>query len=207
MPRPTYPRSGDSHAAMAGRILARHAAATGSPVTIPVPIEMIVERTYGLDILWEEIPEDDGSIILGALAPRARRIVLNSRHQAMFERWMGPERFTLAHELAHWIYDADSPDQLALDMGGTPQERYCYHRGSSGLSELLKVREANANRLAASLLLPEDLVRSAVAEAVMPDISSAAAKWQVSRKMLEMRLRELGLAGDSPPSQSALRWP
>lgn len=206
MARPTYPRSSESHSAMASKVLARHAAATGSPVNLPVPIEMIVERTYGLDILWAEIPEPPKVVILGALAPRDQRIVLNSRHQSLFERWIGPERFTLAHELAHWIYDADDPNQLALDLGGEPDEQYCYHRESPGLSDHDQIREVNANKLAAHLLLPEELVRSAITEAGLgQDMSHVAAKWQVSRTTLGIRLRELGLVSDRPPSQPTLR--
>ena len=143
-------------------------------MSLPIPIELIIEQSYGLETLWDHIPEPPETIILGALAPRDRRILLNSRHEAMFERWMGPERFTLAHELAHWLYDADHPDQLALDLDWQPTEQYCYHRESPGLSEDLRIRELNANKLAAHLLLPEDLVRSASIVDVLHDFSGTA---------------------------------
>ena len=67
-----------------------------------MPVELIIEQTYRLEILWEDVSEPSDTVILGALAPRDRRIVLNLRHQALFEQYMGPERFTLAHELGHW---------------------------------------------------------------------------------------------------------
>ena len=177
---------------------------TGSPVTLPVPIELIIEQTYGLEILWAEVPEPPKAIILGALAPREKRILLNSRHESMFERWMGPERFTLAHELAHWIYDADDPNQLALDLGGEADEQYCYHRESPGLSNHLQIREVNANKLAAHVLLPEELVRRAIPEAGQLELRDVAAKWQVSRTMLQIRLRELGLVSEHSQSQLTL---
>lgn len=161
MARPTYPRSGRRHAAAAADILARHERAVGSPVTLPVPIELIIEQTYRLQILWEEIAEPQGTVILGALVPRKRLILLNQRHQIFFEHWIGPERFTLAHELAHWVYDADNPDQLTLDLEGQRAEQYCYRRDSPGLSDDLRLREVNANKLAAHLLMPEELVRTA----------------------------------------------
>ena len=170
-------------------------------MTLPVPIELIVEETYGLEILWEEIPEPPGTVILGALAPRDRRILLNSRHEAFFGQWMGPERFTLAHELAHWIYDAENPDQLALDLDAQPTERYCYHRESRGLSEDLRIREVNANKLAAHLLLPEELVRSASIDEVLGDFAGTAARWQVSHTMLRIRLQELGLINEDDVAQ------
>ena len=204
VPRPTYPRSHDSHATTARKILNRHEATTGSRVTLPIPIEMIVEQTYGLEILWADIPEPPEVTILGALAPREKRIVLNSRHESLLERWMGPERFTLAHELAHWTYDADDPNQLAFDLGVGAEEQYCYHRESPGLSNDLRIREVNANKLAAHLLLPEDLVRAAVTEAGKRVPHDAAARWRVSRAMLEIRLRELGLAQARPSGQLRL---
>ena len=162
-------------------------------MTLPVPIELIIEQTYGIEILYDEIQEPPGTIILGALAPRLRQIVLNTRHEAMFERWIGPEGFTLAHELAHWIYDAENPNQLTLDLGGQPGERFCYHRESPGLAEDQRIREMNANKLAAHLLLPGDLVRAAGLATVLADPRRTAAKWRVSRKMLRIRLQELEL--------------
>ena len=195
MPRRTYPRPEYQHAVTASNVLARHAANVGAPIMLPVPIELIVEQTFGLEILWDEIEEPPDTIILGALAPRDRRIVLNSRHQALFEQWIGPERFTLAHELAHWVYDADDPDQLGLnlDLPEPAAVQYCYHRESPGLSEDLRIREMNANKLAAHLLLPEDLVRRANADEVLSDIAGTAWRWQVSRTTLRIRLQDLGL--------------
>ena len=206
MSRRAYPRPYHQHAATASRVLARHATATGAPVALPVPIEIIVEQTFGLEILWEEIEEPPDSIILGALAPRDRRILLNSRHEAMFERWIGPERFTLAHELAHWIYDAVDPDQLVLDLDlpELASERLCYHRESPGLSEDQRIREVNANKLAAHLLLPEDLVRRANVDAVLVDIPGTAARWQVSRMALRIRLQDLGLFPEHEAGQRKL---
>ena len=192
MPRQTYPRPDHQHAVTASRVLARHASTVGVPVDLPVPIELIIEQTYRLEILWEDLPEPSDAVILGALAPRDRRIVLNLRHQALFEQYMGPERFTLAHELGHWIYDADDPNQLALDLGKYSPGWHCYHRESLGLSEILRIRELNANKFAAHLLLPEDLVRRANIGEVLKDLSGTAKRWQVSRTALRIRLQDLG---------------
>ena len=204
MPRRLYPRSDHLHAQAARNALAKHVSTVGGPVTLPIPIELIIEQTFHLEILWEEIEEPPDAVILGALAPRDRRIVLNTRHEDLFEEYMGPERFTLAHELAHWIYDADEPNQLALDLGDLIEVRYCYHRESPGLSEFTRIREINANKLAAHLLLPEYLVRSADIDEVLGDLSGTAARWQVSRTTLRIRLEELGLIRDQNIGQSSL---
>ena len=115
MPRPTFPRSEEHHRLAAREVLERHSLKTGAPVRLPVPIDLIIELTFELQVLWDELAEPPETMILGALFPANRLIVLNDRHSATFERWIGPERFTLAHELAHWIYDADDPNQLRLD--------------------------------------------------------------------------------------------
>ena len=201
MPRRTYPRPDRDHAITASKILARHASTFGVPVGLPVPIDLIVEQTYNLQILWEDLPEPPDTMILGALAPRDRRIVLNARHEALFEQFIGPYRFTLAHELAHWIYDADDPNQLALDLGLPPREQYCYHRESPWLSEIDRIREVNANKLAAHLLLPEDQVRSAQIDKVLRDIPGTARRWEVSRTTLQIRLQELGLIQEKTAAQ------
>ena len=204
MPRRTYPRPDYHHAATASNVLVRHALTVGVPVSLPVPIELIIEQTYGLEILWEDVPEAPGTLILGALAPRDRRIVLNTRHESLFEQYMGPERFTLAHELAHWIYDADDPDQLTLDLGEQSAEIYCYHRESPGLSETMRIREMNANKLAAHLLLPEDLVRRTNVTEVLNDFAGTAKRWQVSHTTLWIRLQDLGLVQEHSTTQLEL---
>ena len=204
MPRRTYPRPHSHHASAAGKILDRHARNVGTPIVFPVPIELIVEQTFQLEILWDEVPEPDGTMILGALAPQDRRIVLNSCYQDLFEQFIGPERYTLAHELAHWVYDADDPDQLSLNLDPQPVEIYCYHRESSRLSEVLRIREINANKLAAHILMPEDLVRSSNIAQVLQDVPGTASRWQVSKTALVIRLRELGLIDAHDPAQRSL---
>ena len=200
MSRRIFPRRPYQHAQTANRVHVLHALRTGVTIDLPVPIEMIIERTYGLEILWDDIPEEPGEIILGALSPRDRQIVLNLRYESLFDRYMGPERFTLAHELAHWIYDADDPDQLTLDFAEKPEKVYCLPPDSPELTETQRIREVNANKLAAHLLLPEDLVHRKVAAGALDNFSDTAAKWGVSRTMLEIRLQELRLIDRQEPA-------
>jgi Zn-dependent peptidase ImmA (M78 family) len=163
-----------------------------------VPIDLIVEATYELEVLWDRLPAPPDSIILGALFPRQRRIVLNEQHAATFDRWIGPERFTLAHELAHWIYDADDPNQLALELPTASTEEYCYHRQSPGLPDVARIREVNANKLAAHLLLPEHLLRQVDLDSVLGDFRQTAALWGVSQQTLQIRLETMGLISPGP---------
>lgn len=197
MPRKTFPRTADHHREAAGEVLEKHARRTGRPVELPVPIDLIIEGTYGLEVVWDNIKEPPETKILGALVPRAKRIVLNERHAEMFDRWVGPERFTLAHELSHWIYDADDPNQLTLDLAQSGRESFCYHRESPGLADNLRIREINANKLASHILLPEHLIRSVDIDSVAGDLRGTAARWGVSMQTLRIRLETLELIGAS----------
>ncbi len=194
MAKKTFPRKNEVHKLVAAEILHRYTNQTGETVGLPIPIEMIVEKTYGLTIEWDDIDEPDGFVVLGALAPSTGTIVMNTRHLDRFERWVGPERFTLAHELAHWIYDAD-PMQGSLDLGGTA-EVFCRRDDTSTLDDTTRIREQNANKLAAHLLLPDDLVLAEDLEMVLADFQGVASAWGVSQQTLRIKLEGLGVLDD-----------
>jgi hypothetical protein len=193
MARRTHPRSQRQHEVAAGIVLDRHASASGQPVSLPVPVDLIIERTMRLSVLWDAIDDPDGTMILGALSPSERRIVLNATHADLFETVVGPERFTLAHELGHWVYDADNPNQAVLEVDQSPTEQFCYHRAGAKLSETLRIREVNANKFASCLLLPAHLVRAENLDQILQHPRETAAAWGVSRQCLSIRLEDLGL--------------
>lgn len=192
MPQRTYPRPDSHHAVTAQNVLARHEVATGRPTTLPVPIDLIIESTYKIRVLWDEIVEPPGTKILGALFPAAKRIVMNTRHEELFGKVIGPERFTLAHELGHWIYDADDPAQQTFDLVPAV-DGFCYYRERDDLSDDLRIREINANKFASHILLPEHLVRAADLDQVAANFGATAALWGVSQQTLRIRLEGLGL--------------
>lgn len=192
MARPTHPRSDDRHRLVATEILRRHASQTGQPIELPVPIDLIVELTYDLAIEWADIDEPAGYHILGALSPSSRTIVMNERHLRRFDRWVGPERFTLAHELAHWVYDAENPEQgtLAFEV---EDEVFCRAEETVELDRTTQLREQNANALAAHVLLPNHLVLARDLDAVLGDVRGTAHGWGVSQQTLRIKLERLGL--------------
>lgn len=191
--RKTFPRSAAHHDEAAGKVLHRYAVRTGWLPALPVPVEAILEDE-GLTILCEEIEEPDGMAILGAMEPATGIVRLNERRLDLFESVIGPERFTYAHELGHWIYDAvDGRSQKTLfDEERIASPVLCRsHRAQ----ETADIREINANGFASALLLPEQLVRAAVI-GPFPSRSAfnaTAAQWGVSRQSLRIRLTKLGL--------------
>ncbi len=83
-----------------------------------------------------------------------------------------------------------------MDFDADAVEQYCYHREHPGLAESLRIREMNANKFAAHLLLPEHLVRAADLDRVLGDFRTIASRWGVSQQTLQIRLDTLGLLDD-----------
>ena len=112
----------------------------------------------------------------------------------LFESVIGPESFTLAHELGHWVYDAVSPDQMEL-FAPESERVLCRSPGASSIHESERIREINANGFAAALLLPEDLLRSALTDPIVDreHMVDMAGRFGVSITALTIRLRELGM--------------
>lgn len=204
-PKPAYPRSTESHEVTANGVLELHARRSGWQPSLPVPIEAIVGQTYGLQVDWEDVAETRDERILGVLQPRAGIITLNQRHRDLLSAVVGPARFSLAHELGHWLYDADR-DSLLFD-----HPVFCRRLADA---DPRQVREVNADRLAAALLLPRGLMRSALG--LFPTLPSSrsgqgrrtldnsvlnakARQWGVSRQTLRSRLETLGLGWCLPP--------
>jgi hypothetical protein len=87
-------------------------------------------------------------------------------------------RFTIAHELGHFVLH---PHRLAPQRGG-------------GVNTAWQAQEREADQFAAELLMPEALVRQAVLE-YGPEPDRLADRFQVSRQAMQTRLRWLGIAG------------
>ena len=79
----------------------------GVTVTLPVPIEEIVEQVLGLDFDWDVIQEQPGEQILGGLDVANRKILLNEVHSDLFNEKPGLLRSTIGHEAGHWELDVD----------------------------------------------------------------------------------------------------
>jgi Zn-dependent peptidase ImmA (M78 family) len=151
--------------------------ATFGGAEIPVPVESIAEDLLGLRI--ERSADMDCS---GMLVPAERRIVLNAAEASRDERPLRRYRFTIAHELGHWIcHVLGSPD---------PQPTYCRPVDLSEVADRALEREANV--FGAELLMPEHAVRNAWTE--LSDIAACAARFDVSPSAMHWRLYGFDLA-------------
>jgi Zn-dependent peptidase ImmA (M78 family) len=187
--RPARVLRRSDHDETALRVLQGYSVKTGWKPALPIPIENIVEEYFELYIMYEVIPEDDDEIILGMLSPTDKTIVLNELHLELFDTIIGPYEFTLAHELGHWIYDF-SPDQEQLFPD---EDRVLCRSSPSSAAERPSLIEVNANKFAASVLLPLDLFRTwlVTTRAQHSITSDQAANLGVSRKALDIRMEEI----------------
>jgi Zn-dependent peptidase ImmA (M78 family) len=189
-PRRAYPRRNESHEGAAADVLDRHRQMAGWAPSLPIPVELIIDATFDVRISWDDIAERPGEWILGALHPKSRSIVLNDRHEDLLIDVVGPLNFTLAHELGHWLYDADDPNQEQLFDPDQPV--FCRRLQGDDPGQ---IREINANKFASALLIPAHHVRAAVS-GPLPSVSafnSLAQSWGVSRRALRIRFETLEL--------------
>jgi hypothetical protein len=144
---------------------------------VPVPVESIAEDLLGLQI--ERSWDIDFS---GVLLPVERMIILNAHEAPRDVRPLRRYRFTIAHEIGHWICHC---------LGGVPQPIYC--RTVHPNPEEARGREREADRFAATLLMPEHAVREAwapVAAELAPLIERLAARGSDTR-LQRAELREI----------------
>jgi hypothetical protein len=144
---------------------------------IPVPVESIAEDFLGL-----RIEEEDLGGCSGMLRPAERLIVVNAAEAVSGDTPTRRIRFTVAHELGHWICHA---------LGDTdPTITYCRAKDLSQDADRALEREANV--FGAELLMPEAAVRDAWAAS--PDRDELAERFGVSALAAQWRLYSFGLA-------------
>ena len=142
---------------------------------VPVDVEKLASAA-GISVVYEAL-EDHAS---GMLVRDADSVVIgvNSQHPAP------KQRFTIAHELAHYFLHAQSPTVFIDDADELP-----------GVDES---HEIEANAFASALLMPEtavaaDLRNQPVDLLDYSTVEALAGRYQVSPHALTIRLIELGL--------------
>lgn len=148
-----------------------------APVSVPGLV-----RALGLDVDETVFLFPELAGLIERRPNGAYRIVVNARDSEP------RKRFTIAHELGHYLLHRD------LIGNGTDDNRaYRSVAGSQFYnSKLTQAHETEANRFAAGLLMPADLVRSTFAKHG-GKIDAIASDFGVSRSAMVYRLKNLGL--------------
>ena len=142
-----------------------------------MPVEAIAEDLLGL-----RVAEPDDLEVSGMLLPARREIWLNGREA---EESPGRRRFTLAHELGHWVCQVQE---------GKTAPVYCRPVDVTEAADRALEREANV--FAAELLMPEELVRE---EWPRSATTAELAGWfGVSAEAMQWRLYNFGLVQERP---------
>lgn len=159
----------------AGELLRRHREAFGGP-GLPVAVQSIAEDLLGLRIR-------EGSLdCSGMLLPADREIWVDSAEAAESQ---GRRRFTIAHELGHWVCHVQ-------EGNGAPV--FC--RAADLTERVDHQLEREANVFAAELLMPEQEVRREFS--VCGSIDEVASAFDVSTEAMHWRLFNFGLVAERP---------
>jgi ribosomal protein L22 len=142
--------------------------------TNPLDIATLIE-SLGIDVRYEPLENNISGILKKNPETNKWIIYVNSLHHPH------RQRFTLAHELAHYCRHTPIDDEFVDKI---------FFRGSKFSS-----MESEANRFAAELLMPEDKFREQVS--LSPKVEDIAKHFQVSSAAVLYRAQELGFKGKS----------
>ena len=131
---------------------------------VPVPVESIAEDLLGLRLRSADMP------VSGLLVVPRRELWTHAGEPHV------RRRFTIAHEIAHWVCHRDGRPPRCDLTADAPQR---------------DPREREANTYAAELLMPAGAVRAARAE--LADLRALAARFAVSDEAMAWRLFNLAL--------------
>ena len=156
--------------------------------TLPVPVERIVSNSFGLLIrLVDDMTRAPGlegersQNVSGLLLVASGEIWVNA---AEARQWEGRKRFTIGHELGHYVmHQEDSRPTIFCRKVEVEEEP-----GASDRTSMTAEREADA--FAAAMLMPEHLVREFV-EAHGPDLPALCTAFGTSEKATRYRIEAL----------------
>ena len=165
-----------------------------------IPVEKIMKSAYGLKIEYRHIKHKKGilgeTVFENAIIPLYNHAVgccelQNVRAGTVFidislKHWRsyGRLRYTLAHELAHWVIDKRCFKNINLNIKIV--------KNASSLETDAAI-ERQADRLASRILMPKGMVKSAFHDNKQNPINALADLFGVSRQAMKIRLDELGL--------------
>jgi len=164
----------------------------------PVPVERIASALLGLFVDEADdiralpgAPADQGR--LSGMLDAEEMIVWVDRAEA--RRSPGRRRFTIAHEVGHFVLHVPVVHRLFPDRPGDIQE--IDERSSGGRLSAHRKREREANIFASELLMPETLLNEQ-AHATGFNLPALAQRFEVSVPALRLRLRLLKLLPPLP---------
>lgn len=193
--------------------------ALGRALTLPVPIDYIAEQVLGLDLLWDEVTELPGELILGAIMPAKKLVILNEKRREYMEEHPGLERSTKGHEMGHWdLYVDKATLGHPVLFGGGDDGPFALRSSPAGDVAIIKKLESTpegrkllkqidqradepdearaVNRYSAALSMPRRLLEEEIKKVdrtSWPALYRVRERFDVTISALVVRLQQLDL--------------
>lgn len=168
---------------------------------LPVPVQRIAEDFYGLLVQEQELSDAvTDRYVSGLLAADLQRIVVDRLEAA---RSPGRRRFTVAHELGHWVLHERSSVRSSVSSPRQPaaEPTEGLHPEFDWMANY-PPDELEANQFAAAMLIPKRLI--ARARASTSDVDELAQRFLVSTWAMERRVAFLdALAAHEPANHES----
>lgn len=153
------------------QVIQYYARLQGFEVDSSIPIEKIIEHNPELDLKYKDLGINDAYI--KKASDNRFEIGVNSKHH------INRQRFSMAHEYGHYLLHREKIHEM-------PAGEQILHR-NGGQNRV----ESQANRFAAELLMPENLVRKSFRSSG-GRLKKMADYLGVSKESLKYRLEALG---------------
>lgn len=165
---------------------------------LPIPIERIAEDLHGFLVEEDDLrPETGHAYVSGRLKPERRRILVDRLEAA---RSPGRRRFTIAHELGHWVlHPPGSAQWSAAAAAGRLSSSHQVLDWMAGYGGA----ELEANQFAAATLMPARLLAERLARP--SDHEAVCDAFEVSPAALTRRIAFLRSAGSLCERDPGLR--
>ncbi len=148
----------------------------------PVDVEVIA-RKEGAKVVFQDLEPHVSAVLVQR--DKTATIGVNALHHP------NRQRFSVAHELGHYLMHADRPTVFVDEM--------LVHFRADATSQPVDQRESEANAFAAALLMPGDWLKKDLRgqniDALFGDLplEKLARRYRVSQQALSIRLMNLGL--------------
>lgn len=166
--------------AKAEKLLIQAECFTNPPINIQSLCDYLKIRVEGLEL---------DSDVSGFLAINEEEAVIGYNKNHGNER----KRFTIAHEISHFILHAKKDSPLFIDKDKKPEQSIMFRDATSSTGEFIQEREANA--FAAALLMPKKAIEQTLKEREFADLKIAISKlaetFEVSNQAMSIRLANL----------------
>jgi len=152
---------------------------------MPIDLEAVAKK-LGINLVFDNLEDDISGFIKSE--DNEAICVINKRQHA------NRQRFTIAHEIGHFILHCQGKDGFYIDKG------FQFRRDGNSATGVYD-KEIEANNYAAGLLMPEELVKEEF-QKISNEFDSyvhiplLAKKFKVSKQAMTFRLINLKLISD-----------